>query len=254
MYRSLSRSLPSFTFGVEEEFGLIELETRELVADAPRQLLADLKSLLGERFSAEYMRSQIEVSTPVCTSTKQARIELLQLRRTLVRLARSHGLGLLAVSTHPFSSYRRQRQRSTQRYNAIAEKFQGVGRRMVVNGLHVHVGIEDNELRVQLMNDLRPYLPILLALSASSPFWEGEETGLKSFRIAVNDATPRKGIPDRFENWDDYKRSIDVLVRSGLIEDATMVWWDLRPSDRFPTLEMRITDMCPYKSIETSVA
>jgi carboxylate-amine ligase len=245
MSRSSYQRIASFTFGIEEEYSFVDLESRGLAPDTPSQLLSDLESCLGERFCTEYMRSQIEVGTSICTSMHKARSELQTLRRAISELARPHGLGVLAAATHPFSRSRLQLHRNTPRYNQIADKFQGVGRRMVVNGLHVHVAIEDDELRIRLMNDLRPYLPILLALSTSSPFWEGEDTGLRSFRIAINDATPRKGIPQRFTNWADFERTIDVLVRADLIEDATMIWWDLRPSVRFPTLEMRITDVCP---------
>jgi carboxylate-amine ligase len=116
---------------------------------------------------------------------------------------------------------------------------------MVIGGMHVHVGIDDNEQRISVMNEIRYYLPILLALSTSSPFWQGENTGLKSYRTSINDATPRKGIPEHFTNWSDYRRTVGTLVRSGVIEDATKIWWDLRPSARFPTLELRITDICP---------
>jgi carboxylate-amine ligase len=169
----------------------------------------------------------------------------MRLRRSIGHMAKSYGLAPIAASTHPFARWAKQRHTDDPRYNAIADDFQGLGRRMIVNGLHVHVGIADNQLRIHLMNELRQYLPMLLALSTSSPFWQGEATGLKSYRTAINDATPRKGIPERFDSWQDYKRATGALVRAGVIEDASKIWWDLRPSVRFPTLEMRITDVSP---------
>src|SRR5262249_17952287 len=158
----------------------------------------------------------------------------------IAHLADLHGLAPIAAATHPFSRWSEQQHTDAPRYNGIADDLQGLGRRMMVSGLHVHVGIEHNELRIELMNELRQFLPLLLALSTSSPFWQGEDTGLKSYRTAVNDATPRKGIPERFTGWRDFQRTIEVLVRAGVVEDATQVWWDIRPSVRFPTIEMRI--------------
>ena len=160
-------------------------------------------------------------------------------------IASRHGLATMAASTHPFTRWRTQRHTDKQRYKAIADDLKGVGRRMVIGGMHVHVGMDDGDQRIAVMNEMRPYLPLLLALSASSPFWQGENTGLKSYRTAINDATPRSGMPESFASWSDYQRTVGTLVRSDVIEDATKIWWDLRPSARFPTLELRITDVCP---------
>ena len=154
-------------------------------------------------------------------------------------------LALIAASTHPFARWREQSHTDSPRYESVADDLQGPGRRMIISGLHVHVGIECEADRIRVMNAVRPFLPILLALSTSSPFWQGEATGLKSYRTAINDATPRKGMPETFESWEDYRRTVAILVKSGVIDDATKIWWDLRPSDRYPTLEMRITDACP---------
>jgi carboxylate-amine ligase len=200
---------------------------------------------LGDRFSAEYQRSQVEVATKVCTSMSAARADLAHLRNAVAAIASRYGLAPIAASTHPFTPWRTQRHVDKQRYRAIAQDLKGVGRRMVISGMHVHVGIDDEEHRIAVMNEMRGFLPLLLALSTSSPFWQGDNTGLKSYRTAINDATPRKGIPERFASWSDYCRTVDTLVRSGVIEDATKIWWDLRPSARFPTLELRITDVCP---------
>ena len=235
----------SFTFGIEEEYGLVDLQTRDLVSDVPADLIEAFETSLGKQFSTEYMRSQIEIGTVVCRSMSEARREIRRLRRTVASLARGYGLAPIAAGTHPFARWGSQRPTDKQRYREIADDLQAVGRRMIINGLHVHVGIEDAERRIQLMNEVRLFLPVLLALSTSSPFWQGENTGLKSYRTAINDATPRKGMPEVFESLAHYEETVGALVAAGVIENATKVWWDIRPSCRFPTLEMRITDVCP---------
>jgi glutamate---cysteine ligase / carboxylate-amine ligase len=246
------RGQSSFTFGIEEEYFLVSLSTCALVSEPPRQMLEECSAELGQQFSAEYQRSQVEVATKVRTSASAARAELAHLRNTIAAIASRYGLAPIAASTHPFTPWSTQRHADKQRYNAIAHDLRGVGRRMVISGMHVHVGIDDDEQRIAVMNEMRGFLPLLLALSTSSPFWQGENTGLKSYRTAINDATPRKGIPERFASWSDYCSTIGTLVRSGVIEDATTLWWDLRPSARFPTLELRITDICPVTTRSAS--
>jgi glutamate---cysteine ligase / carboxylate-amine ligase len=240
-----ARGKPSFTFGIEEEYFLVDPRTRALVSEPPRRMLDEWKVKLGGHVSAEYQRSQIEVATRICTHAADARDHLAHLRNGVARIASRHGLAPIAASTHPFTRWRTQRHTDKQRYNAIAHDLKGLGRRMVIGGMHVHVGIDDDDQRIAVMNGARPHLPLLLALSASSPFWQGENTGLKSYRTAINDATPRSGMPESFASWSDYQRTVGTLVRSHVIEDATKIWWDLRPSARFPTLELRITDICP---------
>jgi glutamate---cysteine ligase / carboxylate-amine ligase len=235
----------NYSFGIEEEYYLVHAGSRALVKEPPRRLITSLKTAHGPSFSEEFMRSQIEISTPVCASADEARAALIDLRRSIARKARRFGLAPIAAATHPFTMWRHQRHRDSQRYNAIADDFQALGRRMLICGLHVHIGIEQPDDRIALMNDLRPYLPLFLALSGSSPFWGGEITGLKSYRTAINDATPRKGIPEPFADWRDFERTAGALVDAGVIEDATKIWWDVRPSVRFPTLEVRIMDVCP---------
>jgi len=245
---------PSFSYGIEEEYFLIDRRTRDLVPDLPPSLVRDFQCALGTRFSAEYMRAQIEVTTPVLTTPGEARRALTQLRCKVARLAAGHGLAPMAAGTHPFARWRQQRHTNAPRYNELASDLQALGRRMLVNGLHVHVGIEQRAMRIGVMNELRRFLPLLLALSTSSPFWEGEATGLKSYRTAVNDASPRKGIPERFSGWSDFTRAVGALVAAGVIEDASKVWWDVRPSARFPTLEVRISDVCPRVDDALSIA
>ncbi|MBS0244062.1 MAG: carboxylate-amine ligase, partial [Proteobacteria bacterium] len=233
---------PSFTFGIEEEYHLVDRATRDL-ASAPPELIELGVSRLGERVSPEFLRSQIEIGTPVLTSFQDARAELARLRREIIRLAGEHGLAPIAAGTHPFADWSRLETTPKARYQALAQDLAVVGRRLVICGMHVHVGIEDPDLRIDVMNQVRYFLPHLLMLSTSSPFWMGHDTGLKSFRLAISQQSPRTGMPGRFNGWDEYQRAVDVLVTAGVMEDATKLWWDLRPSARFPTLEMRITDV-----------
>ena len=236
---------PTFTFGVEEEYYLVDITTRALAKETPKRLMASLRTRLGKQFSEEYMRSQVEICTPVCTDIATARDLLVEYRNAVADEAKHFGLAPIAAATHPFSRWRHQRHRDKPRYNAIAEDFQALGKRMLVCGQHVHIGIEDPEARIVVMNELRQYLPLLLALSTSSPFWGGETTGLKSYRMAINDSTPRKGIPEHFHNWAHFKGSVDILIAAGIIEDASKIWWDLRPSVSYGTIEARIMDVCP---------
>ena len=233
---------PSFTFGIEEEYHLVDLETRDL-APAPPALMDALTRRLGNHVSPEFLRSQVEIGTPVCRSFGEARAEIARLRTGIAGEARRHGLGPIAAGTHPFALWSEAEPTPKPRYEVLARDLAAAGQRLVISGMHVHVAIEDPELRIDLMNQVRYFLPHLLVLSTSSPFWEGRDTGLKSFRLAVQHGSPRTGLPGRFNGWDEYQRTVDVLVGAGVMEDASKIWWDLRPSSRFPTLEMRITDV-----------
>jgi glutamate---cysteine ligase / carboxylate-amine ligase len=236
---------PSFTLGLEEEFFLVERWTLNLVAQPPRLLFEECKAEFGSQMSAEYLRSQVEINTKICTTMSEARGDLIHLRRGLARIAGRHGLAPIAAATHPYARWSEQFVTDKPRYQRLAHELQAVGNRMAVCGLHVHVGIENNEMRIALMNRLRCYLPHLLALSTSSPFWQGQKSGLKSFRTSINDSTPRSGIPEAFASWADYEDAVNSAVRAGLIEDATRIWWDIRPSAHYPTLELRVMDVCP---------
>jgi glutamate---cysteine ligase / carboxylate-amine ligase len=243
---------PSFTIGIEEEYLLVDQDTRDLVQEKPPALFKKLEESLRGQVSPEFLRSQIEIGTRVCKSVQEARDELVHLRATVGGLAGEFGLAPIASSTHPFAHWQRQQHTDKERYNLLARDLQQVGRRLVICGMHVHVAIEDEDLRIDLLGQAPYFLPHLLALSTSSPFWEGTQTGLKSYRLAVFDELPRTGIPHQFSSWSEYQRTVDLLVNAGLIEDASKLWWDLRPSARFPTLEMRITDVCPL--VEDGVA
>lgn len=243
----------SFTFGIEEEYHLVDLATRDLAA-APPELMAACEAELGRQVAPEFFRSQIEIGTRVCTSIDEARDELTRLRSTIARTARNFALAPIAASTHPFAKKASLETTPKARYQALANDFGGIGRRLSICGMHVHVGIEDADDRIDVMNQIRYFLPHLLMLSTSSPFWEGEDTQLKCYRLSVFHELPRTGLPQRFESFAEYQRTIDVLVRAGVIEDATKVWWDLRPSARFPTLEMRVTDVCPLVEDALTIA
>jgi glutamate---cysteine ligase / carboxylate-amine ligase len=243
---------PSFTIGIEEEYLIVDRETRNLVQDLPEGLMRACEELLGEQVSPEFLRSQIEVGTKVCRNVPEARQDLARLRRAIVDVTGEYGLAPISASTHPFAIWGEQLHTDKERYNVLAKALGGVIRRLLICGMHVHVGIEDADLRIDLMNQVLYFMPHLLAMSTSSPFWQGTDTGLKSYRTSVFRAVPRTGIPDEFGSWADYERHVQVLIDAGVIEDATKLWWDLRPSDRYPTLEMRASDICT--SIDDAMA
>ncbi len=235
---------PSFSIGMEEEYLLVDRETRDLISEAPPQMFAECEALLEGQVAPEFLQCQIEVGTRPFSTIQEVRADLAHLRSTVAGVAEKYGLGLIAASTHPFAQSGAQKHTRRARYNSLARDLQEVARRLMISGMHVHVGIEDDDLRVDLMSQTAYVLPHLLALSTSSPFWQGRETGLMSYRVAVWDEMPRTGLPERFSSYSEYQRHIAVLVNAGVIEDATMLWWDVRVSARYPTLEMRISDVC----------
>jgi carboxylate-amine ligase len=240
----MSRSEPAFTIGVEEEYLLVDKKTRGLVIDPPDTLMAEAEEKCGSQVASELLRSQIEVGTNVCKNVREVREDLARLRKNIIDVADNHGLAPIAASTHPFSSWTEQKHTEKLRYDELTHEMQGAARRLVICGMHVHVGIDDDELRIDLMNQLAYFLPHLLSLSCSSPFWNGRDTGLKSYRLTIFDALPRTGLPERFASFAEYERHVQILINAGLIEDSTKIWWDLRPSGRYPTLETRIMDVC----------
>jgi carboxylate-amine ligase len=244
----------AFTLGVEEEYLLVDKETRGLVIEPPQSLLEEAESKAKGQVTSELLRSQIEIGTKVCSNIREAHEELLRLRRIIVETAAEHGLAPIAASTHPFSSWTEQKHTQKDRYESLTFEMQGAARRLVICGMHVHVGVPDNELRIDIMNQLSYFLPHLLALTCSSPFWNGRDTGLKSYRLTIFDALPRTGVPERFASWAEYERHVQVLISAGLIKDPTKIWWDLRPSARFPTLETRVMDVCTRVEDAVSVA
>jgi carboxylate-amine ligase len=235
---------PPLTLGIEEEYLLVEKATGAVAAEPPDALFAALHERTDGRAFPEFLRAQVEVATPVCRDISEARRALGGLRTAVVEEAGRFGLAPIAASSHPFSLTARQKRTEKERYIALLEEMQGAARRMMICGLHVHVGIEDDDLRIDLMNQLTYFLPHLLALSCSSPFWEGERTGLMSFRLMIFNGVPRTGLPEQFSSWGEYRRHTDILVETGIIADTSRIWWDLRPSLRYPTLETRVMDCC----------
>src|SRR5690606_37459345 len=237
---------PTFTIGIEEEYLLVDLKTRELAIEPPEEILSECEARLpGHVVTPEFLRSQIEVGTCICRNVTEARTALTELRGTAAEVAKKYGLGLMAASVHPFADWQQLKTTPKERYDVIARDLQTTVRRLMICGMHVHCAIEDPELRIDLMNQASYFLPHLLALSTSSPFWRGKVSGLKSYRVSVFDGLPRTGVPDRFESFGEYTRFVETLVEAGAFEDASKLWWDMRPSAKFPTLEMRLADVCP---------
>ena len=247
-------SADDFTIGIEEEHLLVDRQTGVLAVDPPDALLADCEALAGGQVNPEFLKCQIEIVTKVCSDMGEARADLVRLRSAIAEVAARHGLAPIAASTHPFAKWSDQKHTDRERYDRLAKDLAGVARRLIICGMHVHIGIPDDDLRIDLMNQVSYFLPHLLALSASSPFWQGEETGLQSYRLSVFDSLPRTGLPERLETWGEYQRLVNRLMQAGLIEDATKLWWDIRPSARYPTLELRVTDVCTRLDDGISVA
>jgi carboxylate-amine ligase len=235
---------PAFTIGIEEEYLVVDRQTRDLVKDPSPEMWDSLREVLGPQVAPEFLKAQIEVGTKVCAKLAEARDDLAGLRRDLSGVVNEYGAAIIAASTHPFANWMEQEPTEQPRYQRIAADYQVVARQMVICGMHVHVGIEDEHLRIDLMNQIRYMLPHLLALSTSSPFWAGSDTGLLAYRPIIFKNLPRTGAPEEFESWAEYQRTVNILVEAGIIEDATKLWWDIRPSARYPTLEMRISDVC----------
>lgn len=247
-------TVPDFTVGIEEEYLLVDRRSRDIVPTPPDAMLAACQDLAPGQIHPEFLRCQIEVGTPVCTTVQEARAELARLRGIVAGVADACGLAPIAASTHPFAAWEPQRPTNRDRYNMLARDLGAPARRLMICGMHVHVGIGDDDLRIDLMNQVRYFLPHLLVLATSSPFWRGRPMERKSYRLSVWHELPRTGMPDRFESYGEYLHHVNVLVRAGVIEDATKLWWDIRPSGRFPTLEMRITDVCTRLDDAVTVA
>lgn len=242
-----------FSLGIEEEYLLVRRDSLAL-AEAPEELMAACAAELEDQVSPEFLQCQIEIGTRVCADIGAAREDLRRLRATVATVAGRYGLAPIAVSCHPLADWKDQHHTDKDRYNALRRDLGGVVRRMLICGMHVHVGLGENALRADIMRQLGYFLPHLLALSTSSPFWQGEDTGLASYRLTVFDNLPRTGLPPQFQAWEDYERSVRALVDLGIIEDSSKIWWDLRPSVRFPTLETRIADVQPRLEHTLSLA
>jgi carboxylate-amine ligase len=238
-----------FTLGIEEEFQLVDLETRDLRSHV-QQLLEAGKDLLKDQIKAEMHQSVIEVGTTICQDIKEARREVVLLRSHLAGLARRNGLTIAAAGTHPFARWQDQLITPHPRYEEIIEDLQQVARANLIFGLHVHVGMEDRETAIHIMNAARYFLPHIFALSTNSPFWEGRNTGFKSYRCKIFDRFPRTGIPDHFQSLSEYENYIKLLIKTRCIDNAKKIWWDIRMHPFFNTLEFRICDV-PMRVEET---
>ena len=234
-----------YSIGAEEEFFLADAQGLQIARRTSAGFLRDCKEQMGVRVSRELLQSQIETNTAVCASIAELGAGMRQLRQRLIQTADQHDLVVVASGTYPTADWGGQRHTQKPRYQKMLEDFQIIGRRNLLCGLHVHVAPPPGVDRIELMNRALPWLPLLLALSTSSPFWRRAQSGLMSYRQAAYDEWPRTGIPDRFEDEDDYARFVATLTQAGIIENASHLWWTIRPSMRFPTLELRICDMCP---------
>ena len=243
---------PSFSLGIEEEYQTIDPVTRDLRSHIATEMLAQGRLRLEERVKAEMHQSVIEVGTRICTNIHEAREDLYDLRRNMIRLAEESGLILVAGATHPFANWRTQEIYPDERYARVVEDLQQVARANLIFGLHVHVGIEDREAAIRIMNSLRYFLPHILALSTNSPFWQGMETGYKSYRSKVFERFPRTNLPDSFSSYSEFENYVNLLIKTKCIDNAKKIWWDVRPHPFFDTVEVRICDI-PLRA-EESVA
>ena len=235
---------PSLTLGVEEEYLLVDPESRNLVESPPEGFMKACKDRLGDGVGHELLQAQIEVGTPVCRDIDEVRFELGKLRLGVAEIARDFGMATMASSTHPFARCKDQNRVQNERYDGLISDLRALADRMLICGMHVHAAIEDEELRIDLMNQATYFLPHLLALSTSSPFWEGDNTGLKAYRPTCFGDLPRTGLPEYFSSAAGWHEMLGQLAQTGLVQDPSKIWWDIRPSSRFPTLEMRICDIC----------
>jgi carboxylate-amine ligase len=231
------------TLGIEEEYQIIDPESRELKSYI-QEFLDQGRVVLQDQIKQEFLQSQVEVGSHICRNIPELRAEVIRLRRSICELAEANGLRVAAASTHPFSSWAKQDVSVGERYTQLRTNMAELARRMLIFGMHVHVGIDDRELMIDVMNQARYFLPHLLALSTSSPFWLGRDTGLKSYRTVIFESLPRTGLPPVFSSWSDYQGFIDMLVRTNCIDEPTKIWWDVRPHSKFPTIEFRVCDIC----------
>src|ERR1700737_1418432 len=231
-----------FTLGIEEEFQIVDPETRELRSHVA-EILDEGRMILGEQIKPEMIQSQIEVGTGICKNIQEARADISNLRGVIASLAEKNGLRIVAASTHPISRWQDQKIFDDERYELLVQELQTVARSLLIFGLHVHVGIADRERQIHMLNAGPYFLPPVLALSTSSPFWMAHNTGLKSYRSEIFKQFPRTDIPDHFDSYAGFQRYIDLLVRTGCIDNGKKIWWDARPHPFFPTIEFRVCDI-----------
>jgi carboxylate-amine ligase len=248
------RPTDSFSFGIEEEFFLIDRATKSIVLERPPQFLSDAKCVLGDQVTTEMLQSQIEISTLPHTDVATARAELKYLRHALARVAAEHGFAIVASGTYPTADWWHAQPSAGARYETIMRDLGVVGKRDMLCGMHVHVELPDREDRVEVMTRMLPYLPMFIALATSSPFWQSEPTGLMGYRLAAYDELPRTGIPELFRSREEFDAYVEALTRAGVIDDSSYVWWAIRPSLKNPTLELRAPDSCTCADDSIAIA
>src|SRR5713101_9678257 len=242
----------TFRIGIEEEYFLVEAATKSVARSMPQKFLAAAKEATGGQVKGEFLQSQVEVATLPHTDIKTAQEELRHLRQTVAQVAAEHGLAILAAGTHPTADWGKSQQTEGERYDAVMDDLQMIGHRNMLCGLHVHVELPDPDDRVDVMCRMLPYLPLFVALATSSPFWQSRPTGLKGYRLAAYDELPRTGVPELFRTREEFDAYVAALVRAGVIEDSSFIWWAIRPSLNNPTLELRAPDSCTL--VEDSIA
>lgn len=243
-----------YRFGIEEEYFVVDAETMAIQRKMPAAFIMALKRNLGPTVTREMLQAQLEVMTQPATSIKDASTELRQARRTVGEITSGHGFSFFASGTHPTATWTDAQQTPAARYDGVMHDLQMVGERNLLCGLHVHVELPDPDLRVNVMRRMAPYVPLLVALATSSPFWRGRRTGLMGYRLAAYDELPRTGMPPFFETQAEYDDYIATLVEARVIPDSTYVWWTLRPSNKHPTLELRAPDSCTRLADAVAIA
>ena len=251
----MSESDLDVTLGIEEEFFLVDPETRDLLSDPDRGIFEMCERNRGpHKVVVEFLRSQIETNTAVCRSVGEVRDALRAARRVVVDAATAHGAAVLAAATHPFAAWEEQMPTPKERYERFAVTFQESVRRLIVGGMHIHAGFGSADERIRVMTALRRHLPLLHALSGSSPFNAGRETGFKSYRLTMMGALPRTSVPGPLLSVADYERVVASYQRMNFIQDSSELWWDIRPSRAHPTVELRVCDVCPRIDDAVSIA
>jgi carboxylate-amine ligase len=233
-----------YSFGIEEEYFLVDVQTKSVARTMHDGFLKAAKEATGGLVTGEFLQSQIEVQTPPYVDIASAHEGLRRLRQTVAEVAAEHGLAILAAGTHPTANWTRSRQSEGERYDTVMDDLQMIGQRNMLCGLHVHVELPNANERVDVMTRMLPYLPLFVALATSSPFWQSRDTGLKGYRLAAYDELPRTGVPELFRSQEEFESYIEALVKAGVIENSSYIWWAIRPSQKHPTLELRAPDCC----------
>ena len=247
------KQIQNLTIGIEEEYQLIDPKTRELTSYIS-EIMEEGSLVFKDEVKPELLQSQIEIGSQVCNNIDELKTDLVRLRRLVGGYAAKQDLSIIAAGTHPFSHWKDQIVTDKDRYHGFMDSTKYVGKRMLIFGMHVHIGIKDLDLRIDIMNQMRYFMPHILALSTSSPFWQGNDTGFKSFRSIIFEDLPRTGIPEVFESYQDYKNYTKTLIKCNSISDPTKIWWDIRPHPIYPTLEFRICDCCTKLDDVLSIA